>query len=364
MNPTELTLERGVHQGASVIFIRFEFNRDLINHIKSLGGMRWSSTHKAWHTPYSEERMNDLISRLGEVRMVRVIPEAEGRKPEKLPEDRALKVEAYISWMRSKLLSDSTIRTYGAAITVFLQFFRDKKVEEIDHLDVIRFNNEYLLKGKKSSSYQNQMVNAIKKFFSMIENREMNPDLVHRPKAGHPLPHILSKEEVRLMLESIRNLKHRTMLSLIYSCGLRRGELIALKPGHLHFDRKILEIRGGKGKKDRIVPLGDRIITLLQEYLRMYKPETYLFEGQVRGQCYGDRSLQLVMKQSLKRAGLDETATLHWLRHSYATHLHESGTDIRYIQILLGHNSSRTTEIYTHVSRRSIENIRSPFDDL
>jgi integrase/recombinase XerD len=126
----------------------------------------------------------------------------------------------------------------------------------------------------------------------------------------------------------------------------------------------MLSIVSGKGNKDRPVPMGDKLINLLQEYIKAYAPKKWLFEGQKAGEKYGERSIQLVMKKALKVAGLNDEATLHWLRHSYATQLHESGTDIRYIQTLLGHKSSRTTEIYTHVSRRSLGNIRSPFDDL
>ncbi|KFC60290.1 tyrosine-type recombinase/integrase [Flavobacterium gilvum] len=154
------------------------------------------------------------------------------------------------------------------------------------------------------------------------------------------------------------------MLSLIYSCGLRCGELLALRPIHIDSKRNIVLLKNSKGKKDRIATLSPKILEMLREYYILFKPTTYLFEGQTKGQPYDNRSLQQVLKQALKKTGIKKTATLHWLRHSYATHLLESGTDLRYIQELLGHNSSKTTEIYTHVSTKSIQQIKSPFDDL
>ncbi|WP_317245664.1 tyrosine-type recombinase/integrase [Flavobacterium amniphilum] len=154
------------------------------------------------------------------------------------------------------------------------------------------------------------------------------------------------------------------MLSMIYSCGLRCGELLALQPIHIDSKRNIVLLKNAKGKKDRIVPLSQKILIMLREYYLMYKPKVFLFEGQNQGMPYDSRSLQQVLKQALKKAAITKPVTLHWLRHSYATHLLESGTDLRYIQELLGHNSSKTTEIYTHVSTKSIQLIKSPFDEL
>ncbi len=154
------------------------------------------------------------------------------------------------------------------------------------------------------------------------------------------------------------------MLSLIYACGLRCGELLRLKPEHVDSKRNLLIIKQSKGRKDRIVPLSGKILELLRGYFVAYKPVTYLFEGQRAGTMYDERSLQNVLKTHVQRAEIKKPVTLHWLRHSYATHLLESGTDLRYIQEILGHTSSRTTEIYTHVSNQHIQKITSPFDNL
>ncbi len=175
---------------------------------------------------------------------------------------------------------------------------------------------------------------------------------------------MLSKEEIAAILQALVNQKHRTMLSLIYACGLRRGELLNLKPENVDSKRHLLFILNAKGKKDRVIPISDKVITMLREYYRMYMPKIWLFEGQNTGDQYSETSVQKVLKLALDTAKIKKPVTLHWLRHSYATHLLEAGTDLRYIQELLGHKSSKTTEIYTHVSEKSLQKISSPFDNL
>ena len=191
----------------------------------------------------------------------------------------------------------------------------------------------------------------------------MEVDFIQRPRREKRLPNVLSKNEVKSILEAPTNLKHRAMLSLIYACGLRRSELLSLTKFDIDSKRMVVIIRMAKGKKDRIVPLSPKILSLLRDYYKSYNPKEFLFEGQGGGK-YSEKSLENVFKQSLLKANNKKPVTLHLFRHSYATHLLESGTDLRYIQDLLGHKSSKTTEIYTHVSTKSIEHIKSPFDDL
>ena len=267
-------------------------------------------------------------------------------------------------WLLSKRYSKSTIKTYCDALRVFFTYHKNISIQHITMQDIIQFNTEYIIGRGLSISYQNQFVNALKLFYLIIRNTNIIIENIARPRREHRLPNVLSKEEVKILLNTIRNLKHRTMLCLLYSCGLRSGELLNLQPTHIDSKRNIILIKQSKGKKDRIVPLSPKILEMLREYYRYYKPKTYLFEGQNIGEQYDSRSLQLVLKQAVKKAGIHKPVTLHWLRHSYATHLLESGTDLRYIQELLGHNSSRTTEIYTHVSTKNIQQIKSPFDDL
>jgi integrase/recombinase XerD len=338
------------HKDDSRIAVYFKKNQDLIARIKQIEGARWSQQKTVWHIPDTlENRERFKIEPLANS-----LPSAEG----------IVQIEKFKQWLRSKRYSESTITTYSEALKSFLIFYREKPVIEINNEDVIIYNNEYILKNNLSASYQNQTVNAIKLFFITVRATKIDIDKIHRPKRAKLLPNVLSKEEVKLILNAHSNIKHKMMLSLIYSCGLRCGELLALQPVHIDSMRNIVLLKNSKGKKDRIVPLSTKILEMLRDYYKVYKPKTYLFEGLVPGEPYSDKSLQSVLKQALQKTAITKPVTLHWLRHSYATHLLESGTDLRYIQELLGHNSSKTTEIYTHVSTKSIQQIKSPFDDL
>lgn len=338
------------HKGENRIAVYFEKNAELIARIKKIDGARWSQSLVAWHLPDTEENRE----RFKIAPLTHSLPSTEG----------ITQIEKFKQWMHSKRYSENTITTYSEALKSFLVFYREKDVAEITNEDVIVYNNEYILKNNLSASYQNQIVNAIKLFFQTIRETKMLVDKIHRPKRAKVLPNVLSKEEVKLILNAHSNMKHKMMLSLIYSCGLRCGELLALEPVHIDSKRNLILLKNAKGKKDRIAPLSPKILEMLREYYTQFKPEKYLFEGQIIGQPYDNRSLQQVLKQALRKTGIAKPATLHWLRHSFATHLLESGTDLRYIQELLGHNSSKTTEIYTHVSTKSIQQIKSPFDDL
>ena len=266
--------------------------------------------------------------------------------------------------MKHKRYSESTIKTYAESVKSFLAFMYPKSVHQISSDDMVRYVHEYIIKNNLSYSYQNQVVNGAKLFFKEVVKSNIDVEKFERPRRQHTLPNVLSKEEVKLLLGSLRNTKHKTMLSMIYACGLRRSELLQLKPEHVESKRGIVRIVQAKGKKDRVVPLSDKIVDLLRSYYLDYKPKVWLFEGIKAGEPYSEQSLQSVLKKAVKQAGIKKPVTLHWLRHSYATHLLENGTDLRFIQEILGHKSSKTTEIYTHVSNKSIQKIKSPFDDL
>ena len=174
---------------------------------------------------------------------------------------------------------------------------------------------------------------------------------------------MLSKDEVKAIMDATHNLKHKCLLGLIYSGGLRVGEAIKLKINDIDSKRMLIHIKGAKGKKDRYTLLSKGFLSLLRTYYKEFKPKVYLFEGQGNDQ-YSSSSAQSVLRRSVQVSGIKKKVTLHTLRHSFATHLLENGTDIRYIQELLGHNSPKTTMIYTHVTENSLKNINNPFDDL
>lgn len=338
------------YRGESRIGVHFEKDADMIARIKKFEDSTWSQQLKVWHLPDTEEnRIKFILATASSL-----LPSEEG----------IIQIEKFQLWLRSKRYSERTINTYKDALKSFFVFFNTKAIADLTNEDVIKYNNEFILKNKLSASYQNQITNAIKLYFKTIKYTKIEIDKIHRPKRAKVLPNVLSKEEVKAILEAHSNNKHKMMLSLIYSCGLRSGELLALKPIHIDSKRNIVLLKNAKGQKDRITPLSPKILEMLRTYFKEYRPIIYLFEGQKAGMPYDARSLQLVLKQALRKTKITKPVTLHWLRHSYATHLLESGTDLRYIQELLGHSSSKTTEIYTHVSTKSIQQIKSPFDDL
>lgn len=379
---TQIEMQHTLYENMQSLFLKFPYDDEVIGFVKLLPEAKWSHSKKVWHIKYNVEAPM-LVINFFALKGIKVhyvnekepvpIPIAIGtsaqiKKPsdnlELLNKDAQDKIRSFKNWMRSRRYSESTIGTYTDALKIFLRFYSGKHISEITNDDLVLFNNEYILKNKLSSSFQNQVVNAIKLFFRTIENKHMQPELIHRPKRTHTLPNVLSKEEVKLILEAHGNIKHKAMLSLIYSCGLRRSELLNLKLNDIDSKRGLVIIRQSKGRKDRVAPLSEKMLTMLREYFIAHKPKEWLFEGQSgRGQ-YDERSLAQVLKQALEKSKINKPVSLHWLRHSYATHLLENGTDLRYIQEILGHSSSRTTEIYTHVSNKSIQKIVSPFDTL
>ena len=273
-------------------------------------------------------------------------------------------IDEFKKFLNYKRYSQNTIKTYSEALQQFLKYYPEEGPEHLTIDHIIKFNNEHILQNNYSASYQNQVINAIKLFYRNRFNKKMEIEDIQRPRREKRLPNVLSKSEVRAILESPINLKHRAMLSLIYACGLRRSELLNISLSDIQSKRNLLFIRQSKGKKDRMLPISNKLIELLRDYYKAYKPIKWLFEGQEAGERYSERSIQLVLNHAVTKAKITKPVTLHWLRHSYATHLLESGTDLRYIQELLGHSSSKTTELYTHVSTHNLQKIRSPFDEL
>lgn len=338
------------HANEQRIFVEIPKTEGNLALIRSFPGRRWSNTHQKWHLPCTQRNCKQLGLEF---------PISSGAK-DQVTEN----LYVFKRWLQSKRYSENTIHTYTEALRIFLRYFEAKPIEQICNQDLFDFNNDYILKKKLSASFQNQIVNAVKLYFKTIENRSLDIDLVHRPRGEKKLPNVLSKQEIKRIIECTSNNKHRMMLSLLYGCGLRRSEILNLQPGDIASDRSLIIIRQSKGNKDRVAPIGDKLLEMLRDYYKMYRPQKWLFEGQMIGEQYSERSLQAALKNSVRKAGIDKPVSLHWLRHSYATHLLETGTDIRYIQELLGHNSSKTTEIYTHVSTRNLQSIKSPFEDL
>ncbi len=372
-----------MHGRVRVVNISFAIDRELINLLKSRTAARWSAADKKWFLPADQFVLNDFFqifrgkafldysglktkieptcSPASNIPSRKKVTRLEHKT---LSADTRKKIEVFRKWMLHKRYSSSTIKTYTAALTNFLCFTSPKILFELNNQDMVNYVNNYIIPNNLSYTYQNQAVNAVKLFFREIIKGKIDIGKLERPRREHKLPNVLSKEEVRAILLASANIKHEAMLSLIYACGLRRSELLNLRHEHVDSRRGLLIIKNAKGRKDRVVSISEKMILILREYYKRFRPQTWLFEGQKQGAPYSETSLQAVLKNALKRAGINKPVTLHWLRHSYATHLLEAGTDLRYIQELLGHKSSKTTELYTHVTTKSIQKIKSPFDDL
>ena len=261
-----------------------------------------------------------------------------------------------------KRYSPSTVSTYLSCLIHFFNFHKAKDIESLSKQDILYYLESLVKKGYSKSS-QNQYINSIKFYYEKFLEREKQYYFIDRPIKDKKLPIVLSKEEVQCLFNQLYNLKHKTILVLIYSCGLRISELINLKINDIDTQRMLIQIRNSKGNKDRQVQLAEQIHQLIKRYNNEYKPKQFLFNG-LNSYQYSTASIQKIIKRAAIKAGIRKNVTPHTLRHSFATHLLEDGIDIRYIQTILGHSNIQTTQIYTHVSSRHLKNIKNPTDDM
>ncbi len=367
-----IQLQEITHESLQRIALRFNKNEQLTSTLRAhFKDAQWSQTLDCWHldcTPKTLETLLTVFKGIAfiDYRGLSFRPEVRAKKSQPtlpLNEEALQKLEQFSNYMHSKRFAESTIKTYVEAMRVFLNFHRDKVIADIDNQDIVRFNNEYILAKRLSSSFQNQIVNAVKKFFLIVDNRRLDLEAVHRPRTERKLPEVLSLEEVERLLCFTNNIKHKVMLALIYSAGLRRGELLNLTIQSIDSKRMMIHIFNAKGKKDRMVTLAPTTLELLRTYCKQFRPKVYLFEGQNGGK-YSEKSIQEVFKKAKIGAKIKKNVTLHSLRHSYATHLLENGVNLRYIQDLLGHKSPKTTQIYTHVSNDALTKVKSPIEQI
>lgn len=271
-------------------------------------------------------------------------------------------LKRYIDRLNVSRYSPHTIRSYRQCFIKFLIGIAPRHPNELEKEEIIQFMIKLQQENNVSASYQNQIINAIKFWYEKVEHQTKQKYELPRPRKTDPLPKVISMEDVGQMIRLTTNIKHRCLLMLGYGTGMRNAEILALRPDHIDSKRMTIRVERGKGNKDREVPLPEQLLPALRDYFRQYKPNTYLFEGQKAGTPYSSKSLQQVVHQAARKAGIRKKVTPHMLRHSYATHLLESGADIRYIQDLLGHKNITTTEIYTHIART--KKPPSPLDSL
>jgi integrase/recombinase XerD len=363
-----ILVEKAMHNSRPRLKLLFARDEQVISWLRSLKDCRWSATMGCWHIPYYANHLSFLNKKFTGRLLFRPTSGAAARQapPAQQSKPVAPLVEvpkAFVEQMRLRRYSPNTIKTYTSALARFLAFHVEQKPEEIAPEQIRAYILYLVEKAKVSTSYQNQAVNAIRLWFEGVLGQTLDPVVIPRPKREKKLPTVLSEEEVALIFRQIKNLKHKALLYLIYSAGLRRSEVLNLKPTDIDSARNCIIIREGKGKKDRITLLSAKALELLREYYRQYQPTDWLFAG-ANGGRYSTTSLRKIFQRALAQSGIRKKVTLHSLRHSFATHLLERGTDLRYIQALLGHSSSKTTEIYTHITSKGFENLKSPLDEM
>jgi site-specific recombinase XerD len=371
--------------GEKRVKLAFPYDPLLIEKVKAIPGRRWSGTKRCWHIPYRDDFLTYLQARFGDAasftaatvdpgdsgaknivaarnasdtrtRQTWYAPGLASKKSPALPPE-------YLEQLKLRRYSRSTIKAFLTHFNLFLTFLGHRPPQSVTQEEIKRYLLHLVNEKEVSGTYQNQAINAIKFYYEQVLGQPRTVYQLPRARKEKKLPAVLSEEGVTSIFEQVDNLKHRTLLFLIYSAGLRLSEAVNLQIGDIDSNHKLITIRSAKGMKDRVTVLSDSILDFMREYYRQYKPKKYLFEGADGGK-YSPRSVQKVFAMAVQRAGIKKHATVHTLRHSFATHLLEHGTDLRYIQELLGHNSSKTTEIYTHVSKQSLGKIISPLDRL
>ena len=347
--------ELKTYQGKDVIFIRFEYDRGLIERVKKLVGVQWSSLEKAWYVLdtalYREKFGLAPRSLLGKAALLNIHPINQEA------------LQAYIETLQLKAYSINTIRTYRNEFAQLLYLLKDKNVMELDANRLRSYFLYCINTLKLSENTLHSRINAVKFYFEQVLRREKLFVEIPRPKKPSILPEVIHAQDIKKLFKVTTNLKHNTMLKLCYGMGLRVSEIVNLKITDIDSKNMQVFIERAKGKKDRYANLPESILVQLRAYFVAFKPKKYLFEGQY-GESYSTRSAQAIFADALKKAKINKAVGIHGLRHSFATHLLEAGTDISFIQELLGHNDLKTTLRYTHVSKKSIKNIKSPLDNL
>ena len=366
-----VTLTRAVHRKENQILIAFKHDWALINVVKHLPQAKWSATLKSWYVKNNPENLKQIYavfkghayiegSQLFDKKAPRQKQVTHKRERVLTTQNRALLNEFYC-YLKGKRYSKSTVDTYTFFVADFIAYNNSRELKTLNTRDVELFIERVFILRQYSISSQRQFISAIKQFILFCPHTQISNLALTRPKKSNKLPIVLSQQEVIDLIRHTQNLKHRAIVALIYSCGLRISELINLKLTDINIDRRQLFIFNSKGRKDRYVSLAESFLPLLSNYYYSYKPKVYFVEGQ-NGDKYSAESIRQFLKRACKAAHIKKRVTPHTLRHSYATHLLENGVDLRYIQELLGHAKPETTMIYTHVSRKDLLQISNPLD--
>lgn len=346
--------ELGVHREKSVIFIRFGYDASMVAEVRKLVGCRWSQSNKCWYVPdvvAYRDKFGIAQKSIGKLAV------------SKMGATNVGEYNRFLETLQLKGYSPNTLRTYGNEFAQLLYVLKEKSVKNCDEEMMRRYVLYCINDLKLSENSLHSRLNAIKFYFTDVLHKKSFFIDIPRPKKHAKLPKAIHFIDVKKLFEVTENLKHNTMLKLSYGMGLRVSEIVNLKITDIDSRSMQVFIERAKGKKDRYANLPESILVQLRQYFIDYRPKDYLFEGQYGGQ-YSARSVQQVFQNSMTKAGINKNVGIHSLRHSFATHLLEKGTDVRLIQELLGHKDIKTTLLYTHISDKSLQNIKSPLDDM
>lgn len=383
MDKILLCLHLCEHKGIERIFVDYHYNAPVNKIIREIPGVKYSVTRRSWHLPPVKETVLLLAEKMKDVARLDVkelreqlivkkqLPPAkksDTHKPEisLLCQANNEALARYIDTLILKSYSGSTIKTYRNEFFQFLKEIKNKPVHDLTPDHVRRYILYCINHYKISEATVNSRINAIKFYFEQVLGHEKILIELPRPKMPLQLPRFFNQDEIALIINEVDNIKHKAMLMLTYSSGLRVSEVVAIKAKNIDSKRMAILIEQSKGKKDRMVKLSPVLLVMLREYWKKYKPskDGYLFAGQNKNEAYSTRSLQLVLAAAKKKAGILKPGSVHALRHSFATHLLDKGTDVTMIMKLLGHNDLKTTLRYLHVTNRDILGVVSPLDDL
>ncbi|HCS21731.1 MAG TPA: hypothetical protein DIW47_14430 [Bacteroidetes bacterium] len=378
MNNVSIELIEVYHRQKYCIGILFKYDSQTIQKCRDAGAM-WSRSHRCWlleNTVKNYYTLKSLLTGCGSLNESKLQAAHRDRMAGKIlnrdfrlevagtPSDEAQKyLELFRQYLRTKAFTERTVDTYMGIIKAFLNYYRDRDPMQLDVRDYNAYCDQHVVKGGYSLSYHRQVSSALRKFYENFKTGKMEIEKIESPKNRFTLPTVLSRDEVTRLIQKSPNEKARMIVTLLYSTGLRVGELVELQWDQIQYDEGLIWVRRGKGKKDRQVPLSSKVAEQLNHYKKRFGQSTYVFEGQYGGP-YTARSVNAYITAMAQAAQIKKKVSAHTLRHSFATHLLGGGTDLRYIQTLLGHSSSKTTEIYTHVSMRKLKELENPFDKL
>jgi len=345
------------------------FNKAMISAIKEIPYNKWDAKNKWWTIPFSESFVK-LVTDVCELQKLKVVLEEEpsgeaGTKrisPLDIPNYRRAP-ESYKNKHIELRNSPNTIKNYISAFEEFINYFYRFDIDSITEPQILEFLRYLITERRVSISYQNISINAIKFYYEKVLKGQRKFYFIDRPRKDIILPDVLNIDEITAMIKTADNIKHKLIIMFAYASGLRLGEVVRLKLTDIDRQRMQVRVEQGKGRKDRYTKLSEKILPVLDKYLEEYKPEELIFNGE-KGKAYSERSVQEVVKSIAIKAGIAQKVTPKTLRHTFATHSLENGIDLRYIQSMMGHASSKTTEIYTHITTKGFENIKSPMDGL